>query len=259
MDDLALGVYYIMAYMDADGDGKYDIGEPLAFYDKVATVVGGNETRDVNLTLYDKGTGSISGNVIYQGGLAGKIYVGAFGLSNTPIAKISIDSPGHYELNDLCKGRFLVWAFMDVNGDKLPGIYEPFAINNSIVHVNDSLETPDIDLVLDLLSRSTDVENEALLADSPDEFMLMQNYPNPFNSNTNIRYQLPSAAEITLRIFNMLGEEIRTMNLGEQTSGIHHVEWDSRDNHGMEVASGFYVYQIESKAFIATKKLLLLR
>lgn len=257
--DLALGVYYVMAYMDADGDGKYDIGEPLGFYTWLATVVGGIETQDVNLTLYDKGTGAISGNIIYDGDLSGKIYVGAFGLSNTPIAKISIESPGQYKLDDLSKGRFLVWAFMDVNGDKLPGLYEPFAITKNIVHVEDSLETTDIDLVLHSLYSTTNVENDVAQVAAPDEFALMQNYPNPFNSSTTIKYQLPRTADVMLRIFNMLGEEIRTIALGKQVSGVHQILWDSKDNQGKEVASGFYVYQIGSNDFVATKKLLLLR
>lgn len=256
--DLGLGVYYIMAYMDADSDGKFDIGEPLAFYTSIATVVGGFETQNVDITLYDKGTGAICGNVIYSGDLAGKIYVGAFGLSNTPISKISMDLPGPYKLDNLCKGRFVAWAFMDIDGDKLPGLHEPFTITGEVIHVEDSLETTDIDLVLDTFY-PMDVENSNPFVAAPQEFELMQNFPNPFNSSTIIQYRLPDAAKVTLRIFNMLGEEIHSVVLDEQTSGVHQLAWDSKDSHGKQVASGFYIYQIESANFIATKKLLLVR
>ncbi|MBN1349819.1 T9SS type A sorting domain-containing protein [candidate division KSB1 bacterium] len=256
--DLALGVYYVMAYMDADSDGKYDIGEPLAFYTGVATVVGGFEKQGVDLTLYDKGTGSISGNVVYDGEESGKIYVGAFGLSNTPIAKISLDTPGAYTLDGLCKGRFVAWAFMDLNGDKLPGLYEPFAITSQVIHVEDSLETANVNLVLSTFY-PTDVDDQLAMEAMPQRFQLMQNFPNPFNSSTLIQYQLPDASRVTLRIFNMLGREIRTMVLGQNAAGTHQLAWDARSNSGEEVASGFYLYQIEAGEFKAMKKLLLVR
>ena len=78
---------------------------------------------------------------------------------------------------------------------------------------------------------------------TPCGFVLYQNYPNPFNSSTDIRYQIPDSRfpdHISLKIFNILGQEIRILMNEEQQSGIYTVTWNGKDNGGHKVASGIY-------------------
>jgi hypothetical protein len=93
----------------------------------------------------------------------------------------------------------------------------------------------------------------------PAHFALSQNYPNPFNPSTIIPYQLPQAAFARLRIFNPMGQEIRTLNLGWQPGGYHHVRWDGLDDRGQPAGNGVYLYRLEAGDFQAARKLVLIR
>ncbi len=93
----------------------------------------------------------------------------------------------------------------------------------------------------------------------PKEFALHQNYPNPFNPETSIRYAIPENVEARLTIFNLLGQKVATLVDERQTAGRYLVKWSGRDDFGISVASGIYVYKIEAGDFVETKKMLLLR
>ncbi len=93
----------------------------------------------------------------------------------------------------------------------------------------------------------------------PSEFRLEQNAPNPFNPTTTISFALPEAQEVTLAIYSMQGQLVRTLLAREMSSGRHSVVWDARDEHGRQVASGMYVCVLKASAFIAQKKLLLMK
>jgi hypothetical protein len=93
----------------------------------------------------------------------------------------------------------------------------------------------------------------------PTEFNLSQNYPNPFNPTTNIRYSLPEASYVSLKIYNMLGQEVKTLFNGDKAAGIHEITWNGDDNFGSKVSSGAYVYRIVAGKHSITKKMLLLK
>lgn len=90
-------------------------------------------------------------------------------------------------------------------------------------------------------------------------FDLKQNYPNPFNADTYIGYQLQEASEVVIEIYNMLGQQIRTLVNEDKAAGYYTVQWDGRDNNGDLVVSGIYFYQIKAGDFIAIKKLVVLK
>jgi flagellar hook assembly protein FlgD len=93
----------------------------------------------------------------------------------------------------------------------------------------------------------------------PQSYNLLQNYPNPFNPETEIHFQLPQASHVMLKIFNLLGEEIRTLVNEQRDAGYHNVRWDGRDKNGKLVASGVYLYQLQAGTFYEVKKMALLR
>ena len=88
----------------------------------------------------------------------------------------------------------------------------------------------------------------------PASFELMQNYPNPFNPTTNIRYDIPKAAKVTLKIYDILGREVKTLVNTIQSPGQYTVAFNAQD-----LASGVYFYQIHAGSFVATKKLMLVK
>jgi len=108
--------------------------------------------------------------------------------------------------------------------------------------------------------RVTDVKDKSGSAEIPTPFVLSQNFPNPFNPITTIRYGLPTAERVTLRIYDLLGEEVATLVNDEQQSAGHRAAiWDGRNNDGKIVASGVYIYRIRAGSFTLTKKLALMK
>ena len=94
---------------------------------------------------------------------------------------------------------------------------------------------------------------------SPNEFRLEQNYPNPFNPSTIINYYLPTSSEISINIYNSLGQKIRALYSGRQLMGPHQTSWDGKNNLGNNVSSGVYFYQFKTAGKTISKKMTLLR
>jgi hypothetical protein len=93
----------------------------------------------------------------------------------------------------------------------------------------------------------------------PNEFSLGQNYPNPFNLETRIQISLAKSSFVTIRVFNILGEQVRTLVCEPLKAGYKVVTWDGKDKSGVDVASGIYFYQLKTKEFNETKKMMLLK
>jgi len=98
----------------------------------------------------------------------------------------------------------------------------------------------------------------------PKEFALSQNYPNPFNPTTTIKYGLPVESRVTVEIYNMIGQKVRTLVNGNQTAGYHTHEWNALNDEGRLLASGVYLLQVSAKgvngaSFQKPMKLLLLK
>ncbi len=85
-------------------------------------------------------------------------------------------------------------------------------------------------------------------------FSLKQNYPNPFNPTTMIEFSLPRSGYVTLKIYNLLGEEIAALVAGNRTAGKHRIEWNPKD-----LPSGVYLYRLQTGELTATKKLMIIR
>jgi hypothetical protein len=93
---------------------------------------------------------------------------------------------------------------------------------------------------------------------------LLQNFPNPFNPETWIPFRLAKDADVTIRIFDIRGQEIRTIHLGQRPAGYYDTKgkavlWDGRDSYGQEVSSGIYFYNLTAGTFSATKKLTIIK
>ena len=101
--------------------------------------------------------------------------------------------------------------------------------------------------------------SQEILSSIPEEFSLGQNYPNPFNPITQMEYSLPQSSKVVISIYNVLGQEIKTLVNKEQDYGYHYVSWDGTDRLGKSVASGVYFTQMRSDGFSQSKKMLLLK
>ena len=100
--------------------------------------------------------------------------------------------------------------------------------------------------------------NESFLG-IPKTFCLYQNYPNPFNPTTNIQFQTNKNVKVTLKIYDVLGQEICTLVDEERQAGYYETIWDGKDGSGKNMASGIYIFTLQAGDFLATKKMILLR
>ncbi len=106
--------------------------------------------------------------------------------------------------------------------------------------------------ILKITGIPLDVENE--LKPLPDNFTLAQNYPNPFNPATTIKYSIAKQSNVTLKVYDVLGNEIATLVDEEKSTGVYEINFNASN-----LASGIYFYKIQAGNFVETKKMILLR
>lgn len=120
---------------------------------------------------------------------------------------------------------------------------------------NDGGVSPWSDVYHFIIDLTNVKENEEL----PTELALRQNYPNPFNPTTTIRLELPERTEVILKIYDILGNEVRTLVSGTLESGYYSVIWDGKNENGKTVSSGIYLCMLKSKQIIKSSRLLLIK
>ena len=103
-----------------------------------------------------------------------------------------------------------------------------------------------------------DVDSENEMNTSVDNFELLQNFPNPFNPGTTIRYRVPTQSHVTIKVYNILGEEIVTLVDSPHSQGSYTTVWNARDALDMPVSHGLYLYKMQTDGFQDVKKMLLI-
>jgi hypothetical protein len=102
-------------------------------------------------------------------------------------------------------------------------------------------------------------KSEDILENIPKEYALSQNYPNPFNPITKMNYQLPKRSRVIISIYNIIGQEVRTLLNEDQDYGVHSITWNGVDQYGKAMATGVYFARMSTGGFSQTKKMLLLK
>ncbi|NOX17034.1 MAG: T9SS type A sorting domain-containing protein, partial [Chlorobi bacterium] len=95
---------------------------------------------------------------------------------------------------------------------------------------------------------------EVQVGEVPTEYSLRQNYPNPFNPSTVIEFGLPETANVTLSVYNLLGEKVATLFSGNMEAGMHKVDFNANN-----LSSGIYIYSLEGQSVRITKKMMLMK
>ena len=256
---LAPGIYAVGAFMDTNDDQIPNQGEAAGLYlTDVVYVIPGYSATSINFSIDEATDGAISGNIYAPDYLSGKIYVTTFGLSNSPLEQVMISGAGHYRLNNLGSGGYIVTAFMDVNGDGIYNLNEPMGYTESFVGVSGNNETNNIDIYL-MTTRVTSSLNDNSEGNVAKSYNLLQNYPNPFNPTTTINFQIPEESHVTIKIYNLLGEEVATLINQNIQAGNHSINWNASDYSGNKLSSGFYIYKMKTNNFESIRKMTLIR
>ncbi|MFQ6112655.1 MAG: FlgD immunoglobulin-like domain containing protein [bacterium] len=155
----------------------------------------------------------------------------------------------------------LLFALILSEGDPqaiIPFFDQPPA-GAKLVTVSSPGETSGIDFKLpklaDVLVEVEETPGETI----PKDFQLSQNFPNPFNPSTKIIYDVPRAAEVKLQVYNLLGQQIRTLFDGKKAAGTYTTQWDGLNDKGEQVAAGVYFLRLETDNLSLTRKMLLVR
>jgi hypothetical protein len=132
---------------------------------------------------------------------------------------------------------------------RIPGLKSFVTVRKN--SINTQLNTLGIDC------SGTEIEEE--ITSLPDEFLLNQNYPNPFNPSTKISWQSPVSSHQTLKVFDLLGNEIATLVNEEKPAGSYEINFSVGQDSSPVMASGIYFYQLQIHDKLQTRKMLLLK
>ncbi|HDP98718.1 MAG TPA: T9SS type A sorting domain-containing protein [bacterium] len=260
---LAPGIYTVLGLIPDFGQGlpsEFDeiiqlvMDSPFGFYLGDFVYVDRDTVNDINFTLEDSSTSSIAGTILSPHGLNGEVFVFCLGISRTPFMKLSIAGSGDYQISGLASGKYIVAAFMDVNGDSTFSIHEPMGFTQKLITVYSNSTTEKVNLNLGLPTTVAAADRP----DLPADFALLPNYPNPFNPETRLRFQLPEASHVRLKIFNVRGEEVAALLDQEVQAGYHQIIWNAQSAVG-NLSSGVYFCRIESRNFTQSRKMMFIR
>jgi predicted GH43/DUF377 family glycosyl hydrolase len=156
---------------------------------------------------------------------------------------LSEGSPGSWDQN------FVQEGFVLAIGDTLHMWYSGMSYNTNRACIGHA--TMPVDTLSKYVVVGIQESDDALI---PDGYSLSQNYPNPFNPSTIIEFDIPSSGFVSLKIFNVMGQEVATLINKELPPGNHKVEWKPEN-----LSSGLYFYKLETKGYQETKKLVLMK
>ncbi|RPI03284.1 MAG: T9SS C-terminal target domain-containing protein [Calditrichaeota bacterium] len=245
------------------------IGE---FYDNVRNIhkaqvielSGQDSVSDINFALRSRPSrGDMVGCVIAgliqsdDGGGIDQAMVYAMDNGGSIVASAVSGVDGTYDLSGLENGDYYVFVTR-------PGFEDTYYPQNQTI---DSAQS----VVVTSLDNATGSHINVILSDEiatqidqsstpvPSEYQLAQNFPNPFNPTTMIEYRLPERATVTLQIFNVQGQLIRSLKDEIENAGVHQVLWDGRDQNHQYVPSGVYYYQLQANDFNEIKSLVFMK
>ncbi len=236
------GKYFVASWAKGFMGEFYD---NVRQWQKAKPVVVGTDvvTDNINFVLetVPKGAYEIAGQVTNSAG-EGVDEAMVYAISDSGVSGFTVtDAEGFYNMGDLMPGDYKLEVSRVDYGDGYLGGNDLNSAQTITVGEKQTVTNADIKLGV-----ITAVESDVDANSIPTHFELAQNYPNPFNPTTNIHYQVPMNAKIIIKIYNILGQDIRTLVDKHQETGNYLIQWDGKDQNGNLVPSGLYFYQMKA-------------
>lgn len=253
LSGLPEGEYIVMSFAPWS---VYQYFDQVYNYEEATPVLAAKEKEttgiDFNLPLYRCVTGgenwddllnttSINGQVTDKQGTALEgVNITVMNASQVPVAFGKTGVDGRYLINGLSNGDYIIQAGKFGYSSQYNGQTDEISKATQLNFVNGSYE---LNFQLDESSEYTGIP-QINSPEKPKALVLYGNFPNPFNPETKIRFALPEKNNVSIKIFNVLGEQIRNLNQGSLEAGFHQVHWNGTNQTGLPVGSGIYFYQI---------------
>lgn len=171
-----------------------------------------------------------------------------------------IDSVDYYDPeNDSCSLIIDQGNYFSIYGDTIQPSSDFSGTLNIPFSINDGKLSTEDTLFINVLTMSIKPQIKDINLLLPEKFVLYHNYPNPFNPSTKIAFDIPENTQVKLIVWDIVGKRIRTLVNESVSPGNHEVVWDGKNDYGVKVSGGVYLYSIETRAFRKTRKMLLLK
>ena len=256
--------YTDMTY--AAGDFEYDVLGIAASYNDISFdgtagqalpsrlfAVQGSELGGALYTAFTAyGTDSLQYDPIYELGLSTSQWIDGFDAAPGVEVDMNVESRGIAGAPAV-QNKPAMAHHVTANGNHVVfSTYDPLAINSSPSYFwwSDSVVAPHYKAI-EYFNIILGVEENNL---NPNQYNLAQNYPNPFNPTTTITYSVAQKGNVSLKVFNLLGQEVATLVDAVKSVGTHQVNFDAS-----KISSGVYFYTITSGEFVSTKKMMLIK
>jgi hypothetical protein len=198
--------------------------------------------------------------------------IGIFSFSAGNMQTVDVDNDGTDEVAVCIDGNFLILRF---NGSRNHQTYEIYYIKQPAENegymgaiMADLLDDSEMEILISMgnpnkvmtriykpASATSVYDNNKL----PETIKLYQNYPNPFNPSTNIKFDLIKADYVSIKVYNILGKEVKSLLNRKVSVGEHKVQWNGKDNNNRELPSGIYLIKITAGSYQKTIKAILLK
>ena len=148
------------------------------------------------------------------------------------------------------------WTLKEYNLKNYVGrkVYLRFFFRTDMMNVDEGFFIDDLRVYKSIPVESK-ADNDIALA----PISLLKNYPNPFNAQTSISFSLTEKQNVSLHIYNIMGQKIRTLLDNKLTEGFNTIVWDGKNNEGHDVGSGVYLYRLSTNDQSVSKRMILLK
>jgi len=242
----------------------YPDGRDLTVEGTINHFNGKLEITTPNITIFDNGPGTMPDPLIvapadaFNEANEGKLMI---------ITGVTFDASGNFATKDSAytlNGNPAYLAFVDKDNDYLVGQPIPSGTVNLRGIMSQYDNSSPYTSGYQLLPRYVSDLNVVVAVNEPvshlpKNFSIAQNFPNPFNPSTTIEYTVPKQSDISIKIYNLLGQEIRTLVNGSKAQGRYSVTWDGKDNAGRAVSTGIYFYRLNAPNFVETRKMVMIK
>ena len=176
----------------------------------------------------------------------------------------------NWQIGTLVNGRFIDWPYTTLslsNYENAEGAFAQHPFLETLprltvqftANATDGIDTVMVtgsDRVL-FINRYEYLSTESDII--PTDYALHENFPNPFNPSTTLRFDLPYASDVSLTIYNMLGQKVKSFDMRGIQAGKHTLRWNATNDLGEKVGTGVYLYQLQTKDFMKTRKMIFMK